>query len=68
MESNKVVTILGAGFIGRYIIKHLDKKEAIKFFYFNINKKIILILGGSQGSQPINTHISKNIQFYLKSD
>ena len=26
MESNKVVTILGAGFIGRYIIKHLDKK------------------------------------------
>lgn len=26
MESNRVVTILGAGFIGRYIIKHLDKK------------------------------------------
>ena len=52
----------------RKTIKHLDKKEAIKFFNFNINKKTILILGGSQGSQPINTHISKNIQFYLKSD
>ena len=26
MESNRLVTILGAGFIGRYIIKHLDKK------------------------------------------
>ena len=24
MESNRLVTILGAGFIGRYIIKHLD--------------------------------------------
>ena len=26
MESNQVVTILGAGFIGRYVVKHLDKK------------------------------------------
>ena len=26
MENNRVVTIMGAGFIGRYIIKHLDKK------------------------------------------
>jgi len=26
MESNRVVTILGAGFIGRYVVKHLDKK------------------------------------------
>ena len=27
MENNRVVTILGAGFVGRYLIKHLDKKE-----------------------------------------
>ena len=26
MESNQIVTILGAGFIGRYVVKHLDKK------------------------------------------
>ena len=26
MENNPVVTILGAGFLGRYIVKHLDKK------------------------------------------
>ena len=26
MENNKICTILGAGFIGRYIIKHLDRK------------------------------------------
>ena len=26
MESNRVVTILGAGFIGRYIVNHLDRK------------------------------------------
>ena len=26
MEGTKVVTILGVGFIGRYLIKHLDKK------------------------------------------
>ena len=26
MESNSVVTILGVGFIGRYLVKHLDKK------------------------------------------
>ncbi len=26
METNQVVTIFGAGFIGRYVIRHLDKK------------------------------------------
>ena len=26
MESNSVVTILGVGFIGRYVVRHLDKK------------------------------------------
>ena len=26
MENNKICTILGAGFIGRYVIKHLDRK------------------------------------------
>ena len=27
MESNRIITILGAGFVGRYIFKHLEKKE-----------------------------------------
>ena len=26
MENNSVVTILGVGFIGRYVVRHLDKK------------------------------------------
>jgi len=37
-------------------------------FNLDINKKTILILGGSQGSLPINEHLIKNINTYIKND
>ena len=41
-----------------------DKLESKKILGFDKNKKLIFILGGSQGSSPINKHILKNIDFY----
>ena len=45
-----------------------DKKESKKKMKFDVNKKLIFIVGGSQGARPINIHIMKNINFYIKNN
>ena len=35
---------------------------------FNTRKKLIFIIGGSQGARPINMHVFNNINFYIKND
>ena len=42
----------------------LDKSKSKKSLLFEENKKLILIIGGSQGAQAINKHIINNIQFF----
>ena len=45
-----------------------DKKDAKKRLKFDVNKKLILIIGGSQGAHAINKHIINNIAFYIKNN
>ena len=35
---------------------------------FNTKKKLLFILGGSQGANSINNHILKNINYYINND
>ena len=42
----------------------INKKEALKKLNLESNKNTILILGGSQGSSPINNYIKKNIDYF----
>tara|TARA_B100001750_G_C15367719_1_gene525640 strand:+ start:116 stop:943 length:828 start_codon:yes stop_codon:yes gene_type:complete len=46
----------------------INRNNAIEKLQLEVNKKTILILGGSQGSQPINTHIINNINFFLDNN
>ncbi len=46
----------------------IDKKAAKNKLKFDVDKKLILIIGGSQGAQAINLHISNNIKFYIKNN
>ena len=48
----------------RKSLQLIDKIKAKEKLGLNINKKTILILGGSQGSQIINNHIYKNVNYY----
>ena len=45
-------------------LKAIDKHKAKNILGLDINKKTIFILGGSQGSQIINNHVNKNIDYY----
>ena len=49
-------------------LKILDKNESKVNLRFNINKKLILIIGGSQGARPINAYILKHINFFIEND
>ena len=49
-------------------LKVANKNEAKKSFNLNEQKNTILILGGSQGSSPINNHFLNNIDFYLRNN
>ncbi len=52
----------------RHDLKIIDKKVAKKNLEFDINKKLVLIIGGSQGAQAINMHIINNIKFYINNN
>ena len=49
-------------------LKILNKLESKNNLQFNENKKLILIIGGSQGAHAINEHIINNIKFYINND
>jgi len=44
----------------------IDKKAACKKIGLNPNKKIIFILGGSQGSKPINSFFIKHYPYFIE--
>ena len=58
--NNKILT----GNPIRENLEIINQKTAKKQLGLDLNKKTIFILGGSQGSQIINNHIYKNIDFY----
>jgi len=45
-----------------------SKNDAKEEMNFDKNKKLIFIVGGSQGAKPINVHILNNINFYIEND
>ncbi len=45
----------------------IDRSVALKKLNLKPNKKTILILGGSQGSSPINNYIKKNIEYFIQN-
>ncbi len=49
-------------------LKKYKKEIALEELGLNTKKKTILILGGSQGAAPLNNHLMKNINFYIKND
>ena len=49
-------------------IKKIDKYKAKEKLGFDKQKKLLLIIGGSQGAKPINAHFLDKINFYIKND
>lgn len=47
---------------------NVSKEEAIRFFGLDINKKTILIVGGSLGAKSINEAIAKDLEHLIKND
>ena len=66
--SNNYNNIVLTGNPIRSNLKTRDRQNALIKLNLSPNKKTILVLGGSQGSKPINKHIINNIQYYLKND
>lgn len=46
----------------------VTKKQAIDFFGLDINKKTVLIVGGSLGAKSINEAIAKGLNEFIKND
>ena len=46
----------------------MDKNQAKESYHFDVNKPVLAILGGSQGSTPFNQHFKKNINKYIESN
>lgn len=45
-----------------------NKNEAVKEFNFDINKKVLLIIGGSLGARSLNKAVAENIDAITKND
>ena len=52
----------------RYDLEKTDKNKAKEKLNFDINKKLLFIIGGSQGANAVNNHILKNINFYINNN
>ena len=48
-------------------IKEIDKIRAKQFYQFDATRSVIAILGGSQGSTPLNLHFEKYFEQYISS-
>jgi len=46
-------------------LKILNKKSSKKVLNFNPDKKLLFILGGSQGAKPINDYFLENYKYYI---
>jgi len=58
-------------FTGNPIMSNLkiyNKLESKENLGFDTNKKVILIIGGSQGARAINYYIYENIDFFIKNN
>ena len=49
-------------------LSKLNKIESKIKLNFHKNKKLLFIIGGSQGSSPINMHFIKKLDFYIKNN
>ena len=70
-ESLKKINTKKCIYTGNPIRKELilkNKAQSKIKLNFDRNKKLIFIVGGSQGARPINMHIYNNISFYIKND
>ena len=49
-------------------LKVYQKQDAVEYYGLNINKPILLIIGGSQGSLPFNNHFKDNYKKYIDNN
>ena len=47
---------------------HPSKEEAISFFGLDINKKTVLVVGGSLGARSVNDAIALGLEGFIKND
>ena len=52
----------------RTTLKLTDRNEAIKYFGLDVNKKVVLIIGGSLGARSINKAVSENIKNFIDNN
>ncbi|MEK9183523.1 MAG: UDP-N-acetylglucosamine--N-acetylmuramyl-(pentapeptide) pyrophosphoryl-undecaprenol N-acetylglucosamine transferase [Patescibacteria group bacterium] len=62
---NKNTSVVGIPLRDEIVNGKINKPEAKKSFGFKENDFVVLILGGSQGSQRINSFILKNLELFL---
>ncbi|MFC0877677.1 undecaprenyldiphospho-muramoylpentapeptide beta-N-acetylglucosaminyltransferase [Saccharicrinis sp. FJH2] len=60
--------ILTGNPVRQNLLKKFDRKEAVKSFGFDPEKKTVLILGGSLGARTINRSVMKNLDLIGKKD
>jgi UDP-N-acetylglucosamine--N-acetylmuramyl-(pentapeptide) pyrophosphoryl-undecaprenol N-acetylglucosamine transferase len=51
----------------RTTLKLINKKEAIKSFGFDTDKKVLFVMGGSLGARVINRSVEQNIEIFIKN-
>lgn len=66
-SAQKKFVLVGNPIREEIIAKNVPKEESLNFLNINTSKKIILVLGGSQGSQTINNLIFSSANKILKN-
>ena len=60
--------VIHTGIPLRNSLKEIEKIEACEYLGLDKNKKTVLVIGGSQGSEAFNIYFKKNFQFYIDND
>lgn len=63
-KNNEKCVITGNPIRNRF--KHLDREESLKFFGLKENSKVVLIFGGSNGSESVNNAVIGMLDKFLK--
>ena len=60
--------VIHTGIPLRSSLKEIKKNEACEYLGLDKDKKTVLVIGGSQGSEAFNRYFKQNYQFYIDND